>query len=191
MKLDYIPLASVPTAESLSSSAKVLVVDGGEIKKTAKANVGEHPSGKITITENATDIDVSSYATADVAVEGGGSSGIPTPELTMTIVCSDYADITQLEPNFVDNTNNEYKAYLLTELTSEQTVITGLVLPYVDWDDPDLSLTWSVLPAAYFGDDVVMGIASNPVNCTIIEGGFTVTDPTAPVSCTMTFTKSS
>ena len=65
MKLDYIPLASVPTAESLGASAKVLVVDDGEIKKTAKANVGEHPSGKLTIT-GTSEVNCAAYATAQV-----------------------------------------------------------------------------------------------------------------------------
>ena len=43
------------------------------------------PSGKITITENGTDIDVSTYATADVAVEGGGSSDFSTAEVTINV----------------------------------------------------------------------------------------------------------
>ena len=43
------------------------------------------PSGKITITENGTDIDVSTYATADVAVEGGGSSDFSTAEVTLVL----------------------------------------------------------------------------------------------------------
>ena len=68
MKLDYIPLASVPTAESLGASAKVLVVDDGEIKKTAKANVGEHPSGKLTIT-GTSEVNCAAYATAQVSDE--------------------------------------------------------------------------------------------------------------------------
>ena len=41
------------------------------------------PSGKITITENGTNIDVSSYATADVSVSGGG--GIQTAKLTLIV----------------------------------------------------------------------------------------------------------
>lgn len=40
MKIDFIPLANVPTVESLTDSAKVLVVDSGEVKKTAKSNIG-------------------------------------------------------------------------------------------------------------------------------------------------------
>ena len=43
------------------------------------------PTGKITITENGTDIDVSTYATADVNVEGGGgSSDFSTAEVTIS-----------------------------------------------------------------------------------------------------------
>ena len=40
------------------------------------------PTGKITITENGEDIDVSAYATADVTVEGG-SSDFSTAEVTI------------------------------------------------------------------------------------------------------------
>ena len=55
------------------------------------------PQGKITITENGTDIDVSTYATADVAVEGSGGLAYASVALTLTppqgvelvgIVCS-------------------------------------------------------------------------------------------------------
>lgn len=52
--------------------------DGSTIAGTIKAlapYVGEVPSGTISITENGTDIDVSSYAKADVSVSGGGSFG--------------------------------------------------------------------------------------------------------------------
>ena len=41
------------------------------------------PDGKITITENATDINVAQYATADVNVSGGGSSEFSTAEVTV------------------------------------------------------------------------------------------------------------
>lgn len=44
------------------------------------------PTGKITITENGTDIDVSTYATADVNVEGGGGGDFSTAEVTVVPV---------------------------------------------------------------------------------------------------------
>lgn len=49
-------------------------VDG--VLDSLKVNGSEivTPSGKITITENGTDIDIAQYATADVNVEGGGGS---------------------------------------------------------------------------------------------------------------------
>ena len=49
-------------------------VDG--VLDSMKVNGSEivTPSGKITITENGTDIDIAQYATADVNVEGGGGS---------------------------------------------------------------------------------------------------------------------
>ena len=43
------------------------------------------PDGKITITENATDISVAQYATADVNVSGGGSSDFSTAEVTLNL----------------------------------------------------------------------------------------------------------
>ena len=54
-------------------------VAGGKTIADAFAILGEHlednaPSGKITITENGTGIDVARYATADVSVSGGGGT---------------------------------------------------------------------------------------------------------------------
>ena len=46
----------------------------GEAVRALAPYVGEVPSGTITITENGTDIDVASYAKADVSVSGGGGS---------------------------------------------------------------------------------------------------------------------
>ena len=65
-----------------------------EITENGRYNVARYgyadvdvpqPSGKITITENGTDIDVSEYATADVNVSGG-SSDFSTAEVTF--ICS-------------------------------------------------------------------------------------------------------
>ena len=59
-------------------------VDG--VLDSLKVNGSEivTPSGKITITENGTDIDVAQYALADVNVEGGGgSSDFSTAEVTI------------------------------------------------------------------------------------------------------------
>ena len=51
--------------QSVDGEIDSVKVNGSEI---------ETPSGKITITENGTDIDVAQYALADVNVEGGGGS---------------------------------------------------------------------------------------------------------------------
>lgn len=62
-------------------------VDG--VLDSLKVNGSEvvTPSGKITITENGTDIDIAQYALADVNVEGGGgSSDFSTAEVTMNSV---------------------------------------------------------------------------------------------------------
>ena len=60
--------------QSVDGVLDSLKVNGSEI---------ETPSGKITITENGTDIDIAQYALADVAVEGGGSSDFSTAKLTV------------------------------------------------------------------------------------------------------------
>ncbi len=54
-------------------------VDG--VLDSLKVNGSEivTPSGKITITENGTDIDIAQYALADVNVEGGGESDLNNP----------------------------------------------------------------------------------------------------------------
>jgi len=66
--------------QSVDGVLDSLKVNGSEI---------ETPAGKITITENGTDIDVAQYALADVNVEGGGGSSDLTwilPEQTVTVV---------------------------------------------------------------------------------------------------------
>lgn len=66
--------------QSVDGVLDSLKVNGSEI---------ETPSGKITITENGTDIDIAQYATADVSVEGGGgSSDFSTAEVTL--VCDGF-----------------------------------------------------------------------------------------------------
>lgn len=71
-------------------------VDG--VLDSMKVNGSEivTPSGKITITENGTDIDIAQYATADVAVEGGGgSSDFSTAQVTVNNSASGtYVDVT-------------------------------------------------------------------------------------------------
>lgn len=49
---------------------------------------GDMPTGKITITENGTDIDIAQYALADVNVSGGGST--PVPALSKGVNFIDY-----------------------------------------------------------------------------------------------------
>ena len=69
--------------QSVDGELDSLKVNGSEVVT---------PSGKITITENGTDIDIAQYATADVNVEGGGGGGdfkvimqtINVPETVLT-----------------------------------------------------------------------------------------------------------
>lgn len=51
MHIEYKPLANVPTAETLGDTDTVLVVSAGEVKKTAKSNVGGGGSGGGLIVE--------------------------------------------------------------------------------------------------------------------------------------------
>ena len=74
-----------------SDDQQVLVAidEDGEVQKAviidedgSETPIGTTPTGKITITENGTNIDVAQYATADVAVEGG-SSDFSTAEVNI------------------------------------------------------------------------------------------------------------
>lgn len=82
-------------------------VDG--VLDSLKVNGSEvvTPSGKITITENGTDIDVAQYALADVNVEGGGgSSDFSTAEVTIAPFDGGYTEYEYPLPGVddVDNT---------------------------------------------------------------------------------------
>ena len=87
--------------QSVDGELDSLKVNGSEIVT---------PSGKITITENGTDIDVAQYATADVNVEGGGGgdyfvelqtiniparsvTGVYDSELELYIALEEIADV--------------------------------------------------------------------------------------------------
>ena len=67
--------------QSVDGELDSLKVNGSEIVT---------PSGKITITENGTDIDIAQYALADVSVSGGGGGSSDLtwilPEQTVTLV---------------------------------------------------------------------------------------------------------
>lgn len=73
LELDKQNIIELQSVDGVLDSLKV---NGSEI---------ETPSGKITITENGTDIDIAQYALADVNVEGGGgSSDLTTAQITVT-----------------------------------------------------------------------------------------------------------
>ena len=87
----------------------VAIDEDGEIQKAviidedgSESPIGTTPSGKITITENGTDIDVAQYATADVAVEGG-SSDFSTAEVTLINTNADDISIANLPIVYVDD----------------------------------------------------------------------------------------
>lgn len=118
------------------------------------------PSGKITITENGTDIDVSSYATADVNVSGGGLWKAPdgtrlsgstfttfdlfdTSEMTtmqmMFTGCRNLQTIPLLDTSNVTNMDSIF--YNCTSLVSIPLIDTSSVknFGYMFWQCPSLT----------------------------------------------------
>ena len=72
------------------------------------------PSGKITITENGEDIDVSTYATADVAVEGGGSSDFSETEVTLVVTeDGNYTNVKAYMYGGTDDETGQINAYII------------------------------------------------------------------------------
>lgn len=65
------------------------------------------PEGKITITENGTDIDVAQFRTADVSVSGGGESPINYLKLNITNVSTSY-DLYDVDDTNADSSLNNY-----------------------------------------------------------------------------------
>ena len=68
--------------KELSATKNGTYKKSGEVYSKVTVNVPQ-PTGKITITENGTDLDVSGYATADVSVSGGGGGDFSTAEVTI------------------------------------------------------------------------------------------------------------
>ena len=69
--------------KELTATENKVYQKDGEVYNKVTVNVPS-PTGKITITENGTDIDIAQYATADVNVEGGGgSSDFSTAKMTV------------------------------------------------------------------------------------------------------------
>ena len=168
MLIEWKPLADVPTIESLGETAKVIVVDGGAVKQTAASNIG---GGGVT------------YST------------LPAPLMTATIVCEDYADVSQIESFLFDDNNDEI---YYTEMTSNTVTITGKICPYVVYDEQALEWSWGANVTSLnqqTQEQVPFAMAfSNCVNCVVDEtqdGAVLITDPTLPCSCTITCTKSS
>ena len=81
--------------QSVDGELDSLKVNGSEIVT---------PSGKITITENGTDIDIAQYALADVSVSGGGGGDLSTAEVTITNTTNSdvRCAIPVVEPDFDD-----------------------------------------------------------------------------------------
>lgn len=170
---------------------------------------GATPTGKKTIDTTA-EVDVASYATAQVVDENlaaanikkdvevlgilgefeGGGGGIPTPTITATFVCSDYANIDNLASFIVQEINGEYQSVVLTELATESVEITGFLVPSIARDN---SVIYSCYPYCSSEENEYTCTVSNLVNCTTIdgEGVDAVIDISQPCSATFTFTNPS
>ena len=110
--------------KELTATENKVYQKDGEVYNKVTVNVPS-PTGKITITENGTDIDIAQYATADVNVEGGGgSSDFSTAEVTIQITTENpdvYVAIPAIVTTPVDmilnqqyNTLNSSTAQMLT-----------------------------------------------------------------------------
>lgn len=100
----------------------VAIDEDGEIQKAvvidedgSETPIGTTPTGKITITENGTDIDVAQYATADVAVEGGAT--VAKAEITVNLLVDgepaseeflETITETKIIADFVDSNENSW-----------------------------------------------------------------------------------
>lgn len=139
--------------QSVDGVLDSLKVNGSEI---------ETPSGKITITENGTDIDVAQYALADVNVEGGGgSSDFSTAEVT---IVNNTGDGTSFDGAIIKNGNININAGL-DEGTNILTVILYKGVTYCGTYDVDMSTAVITGDAEYSAED----------DCYIITGDCTIT----------------
>ena len=132
------------------------------------------PTGKITITENAEGIDVSTYATADVNVEGGGgSSDFSTAEVTMVNNSGETKTIFDIFAIPVAMTTDFNALDLLTEIANNTTLVVDLIIP-------------KNATEGYIGGVVPPAVATNLVNCTEDDSDIYVTDVTKDASLTIT-----
>jgi hypothetical protein len=108
MKYDYIPLNAVPTSETISDTAKVLVVDDGAVKQTAKSNVGGGSSDPyagydVVIATEAFSTDVADYEVIKLDYDSLLTK-VRAGELVTGVLCLHYnydADVeggTHIEP---------------------------------------------------------------------------------------------
>lgn len=160
-----------------------------DVARFASAHVavpaGTTPTGKITITENGTDIDVAQYRLADVNVSGGGGGG-GMPFLTATIINNtdyDLSNVTTCAPKAeygvdfnqipVPATSTEIKEYLY-EFMGNDSYVVRLYFEGVGVSQVTISY-------------------SNLVNCTLnqADGWLDITDPSENASATLTLTKES
>lgn len=145
------------------------------------------PEGKITITENGTDIDVAQFRTADVAVSSGGGGSIENPVLTITFNNTMSGEAGQ--PYYYTIDNNQLIKMFKALPGNTETVFNTIVPIYRSEDEEDFA-GWECDSLASVLGTIT---ASNEVNCSLDYTANTVCriwldDPTEDASITLTFT---
>ena len=106
--------------KELSATKNGTFEKAGEVYNKVTVNVPQ-PTGKITITENGTDINISQYAKADVNVSGGGGGDFSTAQVTI-----------------VNNASNQFELAF-------PNIYEGTMYPVLDSEDIDGSVVEVVL----------------------------------------------
>lgn len=152
------------------------------------------PTGKKTITENGTDIDVAAFEKVDVNVSGGGgSSDFSTAEVTVHFTFESSAGASDIFPTIIPVVNEtEIYAVGLSETininagaTSKDVVVTmplykgKLVTTVSEWIlYPSYVFDWSNTPSAT-GNATIETLEDGEIYAAIITGDCTITIPLA------------
>lgn len=129
------------------------------------------PEGKITITENGTDINVAQYRTADVAVSSGG--GVSYKKLTVHFVNTSESYPCPVHPDPVVIINDELCNTYNPSVPKNGTADLDFLYVY---DEGDYGVA--------FQTNIIS--SSDAVNCTYEPYYVTITDPTQDASITFT-----
>lgn len=136
-------------------------------------------------------------------IEPGGGSGIPFPEVTVTLNIDHPENVLEISADVIyERIGNRFKKYKKDytqgETAPAQSIITGAILPISNYGpDSDYmnyyGISWDLVNVAGDGDYYYVLAFSEVVNLKdLIDGAentFEVIDPTKPVSCTITATR--